>query len=195
MRVGVRCATLAEARDSLSANPSIVVCSLRLPDGSAFELLAEIIHRSRPTAMVMVAASPAPHLAQACRHLGAAGFLLKSDSPAKIVGALTRVSHGEPAFDAAVLGKPGEYLRLSARERSILEGVVMGRTNDEIASDLEVSRKTVEVYLSRLFARTSSLSRTELAVKALHNRWLDVPATLSFLRDRAPALSPLGTFP
>jgi len=52
-----------------------------------------------------------------------------------------------------------------------------GRSNDEIASDLGISRKTVEAHLSRLFARAGALSRTELAIRAERERWLDMPPT------------------
>jgi DNA-binding NarL/FixJ family response regulator len=64
---------------------------------------------------------------------------------------------------------------LTIRQRGVLAGLLAGRTNEEIAGDLTISRKTVEVHLSRLFTRTGSLSRTELAVKAEREGWLNTP--------------------
>ena len=194
MRVTARCATFADARRSMHAGIRIVVSALHLPDGTGFDLLAEAARRSPPPAVVLVSATAAPHIAQASLRLGAAGFLLKSYGPSQMIAALARVARGEAAYEADVLGGPEDYLRLSPRERAVLERVVDARTNDEIAFALNISHKTVEAHLSRLLARTSSLSRTELAVKAHRGRWLDVPISFydrassnSLLGDRVPA--------
>ena len=50
-----------------------------------------------------------------------------------------------------------------------------GHSNDEIAADLGLSSKTIEVALSRLYRRFSVSSRTELATLAVRGGWLDVP--------------------
>ena len=50
-----------------------------------------------------------------------------------------------------------------------------GRTNDEIGSALKIGSKTVETHLARLFERLGVASRTELAMRALREGWLDVP--------------------
>ena len=64
---------------------------------------------------------------------------------------------------------------LTPRERDVLSGLMDGRSNDEIAAHLFISRKTVEAHLSRLFLRAGALSRTELALRADRERWLDLP--------------------
>ncbi len=57
-----------------------------------------------------------------------------------------------------------------------------GRSNDEIASELGLARKTVEAHLTRLFVRFGVATRTELALKAEREGWL---APLA--RERAPS--------
>ena len=52
---------------------------------------------------------------------------------------------------------------------------LQGRTNDEIGSALKIGSKTVETHLARLFERLGVASRTELAMRALREGWLDVP--------------------
>jgi DNA-binding NarL/FixJ family response regulator len=47
-----------------------------------------------------------------------------------------------------------------------------GRSNDEIAAELGLARKTVEARLTRLFARFQIATRTELALKAEREGWL-----------------------
>jgi DNA-binding NarL/FixJ family response regulator len=56
----------------------------------------------------------------------------------------------------------------------VIAGVVASRSNDEIAGDLGVTRKTVESYLSRLFERLEVTSRVELALRAEREGWLDL---------------------
>lgn len=59
-----------------------------------------------------------------------------------------------------------------AHERQILELVQAGRTNRQIAVDIGMSEKTVENYLTRLFARTGCRSRLELAAAGVQGRLL-----------------------
>lgn len=53
--------------------------------------------------------------------------------------------------------------------------IVDGRSNDEIATELEIAAKTVESHLRRIFERVGVVSRTELATRALREGWLDLP--------------------
>jgi DNA-binding NarL/FixJ family response regulator len=57
--------------------------------------------------------------------------------------------------------------------------VAAGRTNDEIGADLGIGSKTVETHLARLFERLAVGSRTELAMRAVREGWLDVPPSIS----------------
>jgi len=59
----------------------------------------------------------------------------------------------------------------SERELQVVAGVVAGKTNAEIAAELRVSEKTIETHLHRLFDRYGVMSRTELAVLAMQERW------------------------
>jgi DNA-binding NarL/FixJ family response regulator len=68
---------------------------------------------------------------------------------------------------------------LTPRERSVVTLLVDGRTNDEIASVLGITTRTVEAHLARLFERLATGSRTELATRALREGWLEVPSNYS----------------
>jgi len=59
---------------------------------------------------------------------------------------------------------PAPTLTLTATERRVAQLVAGGRSNPEIAEELHYSRKTVEVYLSRVYAKTGLRSRVELAL-------------------------------
>lgn len=169
--------TLAAARLALLGDPDIVICDIRLSDGSGFELLADAACGPRPPAFLMISSFDSPQYIHASQRLGAAGFLLKSSPTSEILEAVRRIAAGGSAYDVRLMQGREPWHALTGRERDVLTGVVAGRTNDEIAGDLRISRKTVEVYLSRMFARSGSLSRTELAVKAEREGWLDIPSS------------------
>lgn len=168
-------ATIAEARAVLDDDLDVVVCDIRLGDESGFALLIEAAELQRPPAFLMISSFDSPQYIYAAQRMGASGFLLKTSASTEILDAVRRIAAGGSAYDLRVMRRGQPWRPLTGRERDVLSGVINGRSNDEIASDLGISRKTVEVYLSRLFVRCGAQSRTELAVLAEREHWLDVP--------------------
>ena len=68
-----------------------------------------------------------------------------------------------------VKNHPPVHIDLTPRERSVLELVAQGLMNKEIARQLDTSVRNVEKYVSRLFSKTDTNSRTELVRYALEN--------------------------
>jgi DNA-binding NarL/FixJ family response regulator len=107
--------------------------------------------------------------------LGAAGFLLKTTPTEQIVAAIRAVAAGATAYTAAQLGQARQpAIDLSERERAIVERLIASRSNDEIAADLGLASKTIEKHLGRMFDRFGAMSRTELAMRAEREGWLDL---------------------
>jgi DNA-binding NarL/FixJ family response regulator len=83
------------------------------------------------------------------------------------------VAAGGTAFSASALGAfRTAPRRPSDREIQVLGLVGAGASNAEVAATLGVSEKTVESHLRRLFDRYGVLSRTELTVFAISERWI-----------------------
>ena len=123
-------------------------------------------------AVIVLTAYDYPQYAEAALRLGAAGFVLKTAPLADLVDAIRRVAAGGLAFAS----RPGAgVVRLTRREHDVVRLVADGRTNDEIGADLGIGAKTVETHLARLFERLGVASRTELAMRAVREGWLDVP--------------------
>ncbi|NDD69871.1 MAG: DNA-binding response regulator, partial [Synechococcaceae bacterium WB9_4xC_028] len=76
------------------------------------------------------------------------------------------------AADAAAAAEAPE-LSFTPREASVLQLVAEGLMNKEIARQLETSIRNVEKYVSRLFIKTGTSSRTELVRFALQHRLVD----------------------
>jgi DNA-binding NarL/FixJ family response regulator len=171
-------ATLAAAELALLQNTvDVAICDVRLPDGSGFELLDRAAALPSPPRFIMLSSFDTPQYVDAAQRLGAAGFLLKTTPTDEILEAVRRVHAGGSAFPIELIraGAQSPWKPLTTRERAVLARLLKGRSNDEIAADLGISRKTVEAHLSRLFARAGALSRTELAIRAERERWLDMP--------------------
>ncbi len=163
-------ATLEEARPLLDrAAVDVLLLDLRL--GQDFGLsVFEGAGDSLP-AIVVATSYDYPQYVEAALRLGAVGYVLKTAPVNDLLEAIRRAALGKLSFDL----RPVAGARLSSREREVVAAVVNGSSNDEIASRLGISPKTVESHLRRLFERHGVASRTELATRALRDGWLELP--------------------
>jgi DNA-binding NarL/FixJ family response regulator len=115
-----------------------------------------------------------PQYAEAAFRLGAAGFVLKDAPIGDLLAAIRAAAAGSLHFGL----RPGQRLALTERELDVVRKVVEGRSNDEIGAELNISSKTVESHLRRIFERVGVGSRTELATRAVREGWLDLPPGL-----------------
>lgn len=166
---------IAEARVILErADIDVLLLDVRLPDGNGIELLARPGRPERPAIIVLSSFRNRQYVAAAIR-FGAQGFLLKSTPLPELVDAIRRVGAGGSIFSAEQLrDAQSGYVALTTREREILALMLQGKSNDEIAVCLKVSRKTVEVHLSRLYSRFGAIGRVDLALRVDHEGWLEL---------------------
>ena len=123
-------------------------------------------------AVLLLSGHGHPSVVRAAVERGAAGYLDKSVEVGAIIDAIRAVAAGGTVFRAADLAAARALPRRpSDRELQVIAAVVSGRTNAEVATELGVSEKTVETHLHRLFDRYGLMSRTELAVLAVEERW------------------------
>ncbi len=173
-----RAGSVAQARTILAGGDiDVVLVDIRLPDGSGLELLGETDAAIGGPAWIVLSSFETPQYVATALRLGAAGYLLKTAPSLELVEAVRRAAVGGSAFTREQLRMARESgaVRLSVLDRRIVEGLVAGRTNDEIAHDVGVARKTVESHLTRFFELFEVRSRTELALRAEREGWLDLP--------------------
>lgn len=149
----------------------VMVLDIRLEEQSGLEVLQSQLASTSP-AVVMFTGFDYPQYAQAAIRLGAAGFVSKDAPIEDLLDAIRAAATGATRFPAA--GRSDEEY-LTPRERQVVALLCEGRSNDEIAGSLGISPRTVETYLQRMFERLDVASRTELAVRALQEGWLDIP--------------------
>jgi DNA-binding NarL/FixJ family response regulator len=182
LEIAGRARTLAEARTLVaSVEADVALLDLRLPDGSGTDLLSAVEDGHGGPAFIVLSTFQTPQYVAAAVALGASGFVAKTAPTEEIVDAVRVVADGGTAFPReAMRPARNRWHPLTRREHEIIAGVLVGRSNDELSADLHIARKTVEAYLTRLYARFGVLSRTELAVLAEREQWLSLP-----VRDRS----------
>jgi DNA-binding NarL/FixJ family response regulator len=164
-------ATLAEARRSIETIAcDVVLVDVRLPDGSGLGLIAP---SEAGPAYVVLSSFDRPQYARAAFQRGASGYLLKTAPMDEVVAALRIAVSGGTAFGPQDLAALAGDAPLTRRELDLVRLVAEGWSNDEIAGRLSLSRKTVEAYLTRMFERWDVATRTELALRAEREGWLD----------------------
>ncbi len=166
---------VADARAILQRDDvDVLLLDVRLPDGNGIELVASGARSERPAIIILSSFTNRQYVAAAIR-FGALGFLLKTTPLPDLVDAIRRVASGGSTFTAEQLrDAQSGFVALTMRERQILRLVLDGRSNDEISVALNVSRKTIEVHLSKLYSRFGAIGRVELALRADHEGWLEI---------------------
>jgi two-component system response regulator DevR len=173
--------TVAEAvLEARRVDPDVVVMDLRLPDGTGLDACREILSAD-PAVRVLFLTSYSDEEAVLSTILaGAAGYVLKEVRQDALIHAIEAVSSGHSILDPKVtqtivseMATLTEKLRttkahskddLSPQEGRILELVVEGQTNKEIAATLGLSAKTVKNYLSNAFQKLHVSRRSHAAV-------------------------------
>ena len=170
----IRVETFASAKGFLEAwadrGPSCVVLDLHMPDMSGLDLQRTLIERGVEVPVIFLSGrADVPKAVHAVKS-GAVDFIEKPFDYKRIV-ALVQESLARDALarDERARGRRmGERLAtLTQREREVLDLVVAGKLNREIAEALDISIKTVEAHRSRLMEKLEVGSVAELVQAAL----------------------------
>nr|WP_068147649.1 response regulator transcription factor [Rhodococcus corynebacterioides] len=162
----------------------LVVLDLRLREGSSPTGNVEAI-RQRGVPVLVLTSGEDPYLVREAARAGVLGVIRKSRSPEDIVDAIRTAVRGEvvPTTDwaAAIDGDPEiDLVDLSPQHRKVLELYAAGETATRVASDLKISRETVNDYLRRIRTKYADAGRpaptkSELYKRALEDGWLPFP--------------------
>jgi DNA-binding NarL/FixJ family response regulator len=156
--------------------PDVVLCDVQLRAGTdGLSVVAAAV--AAGCRAIVLTSFDRSSLMRAAFEGGASGFLDKGAEIGAILQAVRTVAAGGTAFSAATLDAARYSPRPpSQREIGVLRELRSGATSDEIGVRLGISPRTVESHLRRLFDRYGVVSRTELAVLALREGWIDAGA-------------------
>lgn len=159
--------------------PDVVLMDLVMPEEDG----ASIIHRIRQefpqAAMIALTSFGEEHLIQAALRAGARGFLYKTVSVDELAQTIRQVHQGRAILDpkasdvmlrmisSSTWHQAPELDELSERENQVLQLLVEGLTNKQIAAQLQLRPSTVKQYISNILAKLHAQSRTEAVAAAL----------------------------
>lgn len=156
--------------EALPAADGCVLTDIRMPGLTGLELVRELRSRGATFPVIVMTGHGDIPLAVEAMKAGVVDFIEKPFEDEHLIGSIRaalatqRPSHTP---DAARLAAEARLSALSPRERDVLAGVVEGKLNKQIAFDLEISPRTVEIYRANLMAKTGAHNVAELMRIAL----------------------------
>jgi DNA-binding NarL/FixJ family response regulator len=180
---------LAAARQA-DGSFDLVLLDLKMPGMRGTEGLTAMREVLPRTPVVILSGSVDSADVIAAADTGAAGYLPKTLNSTAMINALRLVLSGEPYFPSFAFNAPrAEAGRgpgypadnplgtLEDRERSILDMVVDGRTNKEIARALDLQEVTIKVQTRNIYRKLGAANRSQAVRIAMENGWQSPSST------------------
>jgi DNA-binding NarL/FixJ family response regulator len=158
--------------------PDLIILDLAIP-GNAISAISDVAACYPGIGVVVFTAAPGVDYAVNAMEAGARGYVSKSCLPDEIVGAAKAVATGNTYIsqnfagevitalrNASVRRIAMQALRLSAREDQIVQFLLGGKTNKEIASQLGITERTVKHYMTVLMQKLNARNRVEVVIAA-----------------------------
>jgi DNA-binding NarL/FixJ family response regulator len=161
--------------------PDVVLMDIRMPVVNGIAATATIVRERLPSRVLVLTTYDLDGLVYGALRAGAAGFLLKTTAPDRLVAGIQLVAAGEallaPSLTRRLIeehvrgpepatGPPSALAALTAREVDVLRLVAGGLTNDDIAGRLGVSPVTVKTHVTRILAKLGAETRAQAVVQA-----------------------------
>jgi len=161
----------------LKLRPDVVVVDLMLEDGTACDLMQKLQAKGLAAQILVYSAHTAEAKVLETLRAGASGYIIKGSSPQRLIDAINTVAKGgsylDPAIASGVMGRVGRTKErrashsreLTERETTVLNALVQGKRNKDIAGELFITERTVKYHVNALFTKLRVQNRTQ-AVRA-----------------------------
>jgi DNA-binding NarL/FixJ family response regulator len=150
--------------------PNVVVMDFALPSMNGAVATRNILKSCPATAVLVLSMHSDAAYVRTCLEAGAKGYLLKNAMDLELVQAVKRVANNECVLDprlGSLAIQPAEQPVLTTRELEVLQLIVNGRSNKEIATMLGVSANTVAVHRANIMQAMGIHNTAELVVSAI----------------------------
>jgi len=159
--------------------PQVILMDCALQGESGITATRSIVAALPDTAVLMLSMHSEETLVRQSLEAGARGYILKNASDLDLAAAIRRVLDGNVVLDPQV--KRTETLRgersagLTTRELEVLQLIAIGKSNKEIAGDLDLSVNTVAVHRANIMNALGLHKTAELVVYAIRNGLVNLP--------------------
>ncbi len=168
---------VAEATDGAQAialftksNPDLALMDLRMPVKNGIEATIEIRKQNNAARILMLTALDGDEDIHKALEAGAAGYVLKDSTEEKLMPAIRAVASGQrwiPEEVAKRLASRRLFEELTPRELQVLNELVKGLANKQIADVLNITENTVKWYLKNILAKLRVADRVEAVAVAI----------------------------
>jgi DNA-binding NarL/FixJ family response regulator len=160
-------------------HPQVVVMDCALPGMNGLQATRQIIEDSPATAVLMLSMHTESTWVRQAIEAGAKGYVLKNAMDLELGAAIRKVAAGETVFDPTVeqrsVLKGERSAALTQRELEVLQMIVDGKSNKEIATALDLSANTVAVHRANIMNSLGIHKTAELVVYAIRAGLVNVP--------------------
>ncbi|MEM8523345.1 MAG: response regulator transcription factor [Bacteroidota bacterium] len=174
-----------EAIEKIKAQqPDIAVIDIRMPGMNGLEAVAQLTEANLPTRSIMLSMHNSEEYILESIKAGAHGYILKDAPTEELLTAIEKVANGEKYYSSDVSNviikrfvntmqgndnsdqSPADKIKITKRERQILDLVLSGFRNKEIAEQLNKSVRTIETHRLNLMKKLNARNVAELARNA-----------------------------
>lgn len=174
---GFRVQVFASAEEFLNADrpgridrPGCLLLDVRMPGMSGLQLHDELLRRGSTLPLIFITGHGDVSMAVSSMKKGAVDFLEKPFSDEELCAVVRQhldratLSHQANSAEREAMGR---VERLTGRERQVLDLIVGGRLNKQIADDLDISIKTVEAHRANIMTKLGARTMADLMRIAL----------------------------
>jgi DNA-binding NarL/FixJ family response regulator len=159
--------------------PNVIVMDCAMPNMNGLQATRKILEKQPQTLVLMLSMHPEETLVRQALDAGARGYVLKNAVDLELGAAIRRVAAGETVLDSQ-LSRPSTLKgdrdhHLTPRELEILQMIVEGKSNKEIAAVLDLSANTVAVHRANIMDALGIHKTAELVVYAIRNGLVNLP--------------------
>jgi DNA-binding NarL/FixJ family response regulator len=172
---GIR--VVGEAADGMQAveehrkhQPDVTLIDLRLPKLSGVEVIQRVRAKTPQARFVVLTTYDGDEDIYRALKAGAKAYLLKGMATEELMTTIREVHAGRSHIPAAIAERLAERMGtedLTPREGEVLEQIVSGKSNKEIATTLEISEATVKTHINTLLSKLGVTDRTQAATAAI----------------------------
>lgn len=163
-----------------TCNPDVLLLDINMPEMNGIEVLKKMkADNSQIKVLILTVHNEMDYLMKAV-DIGVDGYILKDSESLKLKKAIMAVKDGEnyiqpsliPALNSQLVNRDSDKDMISSltnRELEVLVQVANGMFNKEIATNLNISERTVKNHISNIFKKIDVSDRTQAAVFAIKN--------------------------
>ncbi|RNA66298.1 response regulator [Alteribacter keqinensis] len=178
--------TAKEALEKLTGIiPDVIIMDINLPGENGVDLTKRIKEKYKGIKVLILTMHKHEEYFMAAIRNGADGYVLKDAPSEEVVTAVRTLMTGEAVIPSSMtrtlltMHQQPEQEKadkeLTEREKEVLDCLVKGLSNKEVAEELLISDKTVKIHVSNIFKKLGVKSRSQAVIHAIQHQLVSIP--------------------